>query len=197
LQPQYNRMLRQRESVTLVLAEPTVGGYAGLVVREAREITPEDGVRLLAVYTTLGRARQSLHTVAMRYRLCPKLMGLEKTKRACFQSQLGKCEGACEAREPVSVYNERFLQAFERQRVVTWPYSGAILIREKRPELEGSAGFVVDNWCLVAKLRELEDGTVETTPEAHRFDLDRYKIIRAYVEDVRHRRAISVWGRPG
>ena len=81
-------------------------------------IAPEDGARLLAVYTTAGRARQSLHVTAMNFRLCPKLMGLEKTRRACFQSQLGKCDGACEGLETAASYNERFLAAFDRQRVV-------------------------------------------------------------------------------
>ncbi|MDB5178752.1 MAG: polC [Patescibacteria group bacterium] len=191
LQPLYNRALRQRERLTLAVAATTPEGYAGVALLDAPEIAPEDGRRLLAVYTTQGRARQSLHAAALRYRLCPKLMGLERTERACFQSQLGKCDGACVGRETPAAYNERFAAAFVRQRVVAWPYPGPVLIREQRAELPGATGFVVDNWCLTARLRELEDGTVETDPEAHRFDLDRYKIIRRFLEDPRNRRAIT------
>jgi DNA polymerase-3 subunit epsilon len=149
-------------------------------------------VRLLAVYTTMTRARQSLHALAMRYRLCPKLLGLEKTNRACFQTQLGKCDGACEGSEASYQYNERFRAAFERQRVVAWPYPGPVLIKEQHPGAEGSAGFVVDNWCLVARLREYEDGTVEQESETHRFDMDRYKIIKQFLEKPRNRRAVTV-----
>jgi DNA polymerase-3 subunit epsilon len=192
LQPLYNRRLRQRERVALVMAVTDDAGYLTVELREAREISPEDGARLLAVYTTLGRARTSLHAVAARYRLCPKLLGLERTNRACFQSQLGKCERACEGAEPPAAYNERFEAAFERQRVVMWPYRGPILIREQQAGLEGSAGYIVDNWCLVARLRELEDGSVETTPGLGRFDLDRYKIIRSFIENPRNRRAIRL-----
>jgi DNA polymerase III subunit epsilon len=192
LQPHYNRAGRSRERVAMVLSVRSQEGYLTVELREASEVQPDEGLRLLAVYTTLGRARQSLHSVALRYRLCPKLMGLERTTRACFQSQLGKCERACEGREAPDGYNRRFEAAFEQQRVVTWPYAGPVLIREQSPGLGGASGFVVDNWCLLAKLREFEDGTVETEAEAHRFDLDRYRIIRRYLENPRNRRSVRV-----
>lgn len=190
LQPRYNRVGRQRDRLTLCLAVPTSEGYASLELQDGRAILPQDTDRLLAVYTTLGRARQSLHTTASRYWLCPKLMGLERTNRACFARQLGKCKGACEGVEPPAEYNQRFSLAFERQRVVAWPYAGAVLIREQHPALEGSAGYVVDNWCLVARLRELEDGTVETSAHLPQFDLDQYKILRRYLQDPRNRRTV-------
>jgi DNA polymerase-3 subunit epsilon len=192
LQPLYNRMLRRRSLVTLVIQATTAEGYHTVQLQDAREITPENGIRLLAVYTTQGRARESLHAAAMRYRLCPKLMGLEKTKRACFQSQLGKCDGACLGEEPAAAYNDRFAAAFERQRVASWPFAGPVLIKEQHPSVEGMTGFVVDNWCLVARLREFEDGTVETTPEVQQFDLDRYKIIKSFLDDPRRRRQVAV-----
>jgi DNA polymerase-3 subunit epsilon len=192
LQPLYNRVLRQKERMALVVASETAGGYASVEVVDAREITPEDGERLLAVYSTPTRARQSLHAAAMRYRLCPKLLGLERTNRACFQSQLGKCDGACEGLETPADYNDRFAVAFERQRVVEWPYHGPVLIRERTPGLGGATGFVVDKWCLVAQLKEFEDGVVEARPELHRFDLDRYKIIKRFLENSQNRRSVSV-----
>ena len=191
LQPLYNRVLRQKERVALVTQVTNADGYATVQLEDTREISPEDGVRLLAVYTTLGRARLSLHALASRFRLCPKLMGLERTGRACFATQLGKCAGACEGLEPTEAYNERFTVAFERQRVVAWPYAGPVLIREQYPGAEGSAGFIVDKWCLLARLREFEDGTVESTPEVQRFDLDRYKIIRQFLENPRNRRLVT------
>jgi DNA polymerase-3 subunit epsilon len=185
LQPLYNRKLRQKERMVIVVSDQSEGGYSTPRISDTDEISPTDGVRLLTVYTTMGRARISLHALAARYRLCPKLMGLERTKRACFASQLGKCDGACEGRETPEIYNERFNAAFERQRVATWPYPGPVLIREAHSQVDGAAGFVVDNWCLLARLRELEDGSVDSTPEAHRFDMDRYKIIKQYLEQGR------------
>jgi len=191
LRPQYNRMLRQRELMTLVLGVVTPEGYASVELADARDITPEAAERLLAVYATQGRARRSLQALVERYRLCPKMLGLERTSRACFLRQLGKCDGACEGVMPAAEYNERFAYAFERQKIATWPYAGPVLIRERHDALEGSVGFVVDGWCLVVRLRELEDGTVESEPEVRRFDLDRYKIIRQFLENPRNRRAVT------
>jgi DNA polymerase III subunit epsilon len=190
LQPAYNRLLRRRSVMTLAVSAATEDGYATVHVRNASEITPADGCRLLAVFTTQARARQSLYATAMRFRLCPKLMGLEKTQRACFQTQLGKCDGACEGGESVQSYNERFEAAFERQRVAAWPYRGAVLISEQHPAVEGTTGYIVDQWCLVMRLREYEDGTVEQTEEAQAFDLDRYKIIKRYLDNPRNRRQV-------
>jgi DNA polymerase-3 subunit epsilon len=143
------------------------------------------------LYSTAGRAKQSLDTLARNFRLCPKLMGLERTKRACFQSQLGRCLGACIGLETPEDYNKRFMCAFERQRVVSWPYAGSILIREARAGLEGASGYVVDNWCLLARLRELSDGSVERDELPNRFDLDSYRIIRRFIQNAANNRSIT------
>jgi DNA polymerase-3 subunit epsilon len=192
LQPQYNRQLRQKELMTLVLGEVSPEGYATVRLADAREIAPDQATDLLAIYTTQGRAKTGLQALVATYRLCPKLMGLERTNRACFLSQLGKCDRACEGAEAPEDYNERFAYAFERQRVAVWPYPGPVLIREQQPGLEGSAGYVVDGWCMTARLREFDDGSVEVTPELRRFDLDRYKIIRNFLANPRNRRAVTM-----
>jgi DNA polymerase-3 subunit epsilon len=191
LQPMYNRQLRQRDRVTLVLEDTTAEGYSSFRISDASVIAAEQGIRILAVYSTTGRAKRSLDALARNFRLCPKLMGLERTKRACFQSQLGRCMGACIGLEVPETYNERFRRAFERQRVAGWPYKDGILIRESRPEMEGASGYVVDNWCLFARLRELSDGSVEREELPNRFDLDTYRIIRRFIENTSNKRAIT------
>jgi DNA polymerase-3 subunit epsilon len=190
LQPQFNRQLRQKELVTLLYQAETPEGYATVKVVDAREVEPDRAQKLLAMYTTQGRARRSLQALVQTFRLCPKLLGLEKTRRACFLAQLGKCNRACEGRETATEYNERFAVAFERQRVAVWPYPGPVLIREQQPGMAGAAGYVVDGWCLTTMLRELEDGSVEAEPVVRQFDMDRYKIIRQFLNDPRHRRMV-------
>ncbi|HUD11937.1 MAG TPA: exonuclease domain-containing protein [Candidatus Saccharimonadia bacterium] len=192
LQPMYNRKSRQRARVTVVMSGFTDDGYATAAICDTSEILPEDGARLLTVYTTVGRAKLSLGALARRYRLCPKLIGLERTSGASFQSQLGWCLKACEGLEAPDAYNLRFDAAFERQRVAAWPYSGSILIRERHAALPGSSGYIVDNWCLLGRLKELEDGTVETEDLLNQFDLDNYRIIRRFVTDMSNRQHISV-----
>lgn len=183
LQPMYNRALRQKEHVVLVLIAQDANGYLTVNMLEDREISPEVAPGILSVFSTPARAKQSLHATSMKYRLCPKLLGLENTNRACFGSQLGKCDGACQSLETAESYNLRFKAAFERVRVAAWPFSGPILVKEQQLGLEGSTGYVIDNWCLVARLREFEDGSVESNSESHLFDLDRYKIIRRFLSN--------------
>src|SRR5258708_16780929 len=44
-------------------------------------------------YTTLFRsAKRGLLAAVRNFRLCPKLLGLERAEGACFLAQLGKCE---------------------------------------------------------------------------------------------------------
>jgi DNA polymerase-3 subunit epsilon len=191
LQPQYNRQLRRKSLMTLVLSRLTEGGYQSVELCDVADIDASYAQRLLAIYTSKGRAKLSLQALGMKYRLCPKLLGLEKTNHACFLTQLGKCDGACDGRETTRSYNERFDYAFERNKIAVWPYRGPILIRESRPEMAGSAGFVVDGWCLIAHLVELEDGSVEVRPKPRTFELDSYKIIRQFIEKPVNRRAIS------
>jgi DNA polymerase III subunit epsilon len=181
LQPLYNRALRRRERVTLLLQEATEAGYATVAVREARDIDPALATRILAVYTTAGQAKRSLEELCYQYRLCPKLLGLERSRRSCFASQLGRCAGACAGTEAAQVYNGRFEAAFASHRVAVWPYRGPILITEQQSGSEDYVGFVVNQWCLLAKLEQHEGGATQVTPEIQRFDLDRYKIIRQYV----------------
>ena len=192
LQPRYNRMLRQRELVTLAMEARDDAGYKRVELRDVREIGSDDTPGLLAVFTTQGRAKQSLQALVSKYRLCPKLLGLERTRGVCFLSQLGKCNGACGGRESVAAYNDRFDVAFENQRVAAWPYRGPVLIREQLAGVPGMTGFVVEGWCLLARLHELPEGGYEVISEVERFDLDRYKIIRQFLQDPRKRRSVQV-----
>lgn len=190
--PLYNRALRQRERVTIALRHRDIEGYYRLGLREADQITPEDGPNLLGVFTTAGAARRSLHTIARNFYLCPKLLGLEKARGACFQRQLRKCLGACDNTEDPAVYNARFETAFERHRVDGWPYGGPILITESRAGLAGSEGFLVDQWVILARLREHEDGMVKTVRQPYAFDMDVYRILRQYLAQPGNRRRVRV-----
>lgn len=191
LQPKYNKALRRREFVTMVLQTQN-DGFASVELEDARHIAPEAANSILAVYSTKTRAKDSLHAICSRYRLCPKLMGLENTKRECFLSQLGKCTGACVGEESPDSYNARFEQAFSRQRVATWPFRGPVLVRERHPQLDGETGYVIDNWCLKAIAHDYGPDGVSVDEETGDFDLDRYKIIKRFVENPANRRQISI-----
>ena len=92
--PLYNRRLRLRRQMIAVLGIQTADGYDGIEMCDMGELDSDVGGRLLGLYTTRHRATQSLRAMASQFHLCPKLLGLERTSRECFLSQLGKCNGA-------------------------------------------------------------------------------------------------------
>lgn len=178
LQPVYNKKLRKTEKLTLARHIPDEQGYLQVVLEEANGIDPDSLETLLAVYTHRGKAREALEVLAKEHVLCPKLLGLEKSKAACFLRQLRKCRGACEGAEPAALYNERLLAAFERKRVDDWPYASPILVTEVGAN-ETVSGVVIDRWCIVGHVTQEAHCSPVFTAMQRAFDLDTYKILRA------------------
>lgn len=200
LQPLYNRKLRRTQK--LLLARQTIddNGYAHVSLEEANQLEPEDLSSTLAVYARRSRARDSLNELQKLYELCPKLLGLEKSKGACFLSQLHKCRGACAGRESPEDYNKRVSLAFERQRIQEWPYSTPILLQEKSiareagqngQELQPATGVIVDQWCVIAEVRQEEYCEPEVHTRRKSFDLDTYKILQSFLETKIHKLRIQ------
>ena len=51
--------------------------------------------------------------MATKFKLCPKLCGLQKSTEACFDHKLGSCDGACKGAITADYYNKRFELALE------------------------------------------------------------------------------------
>ncbi len=191
LQPMYNKRLRRKSRVTLALSYRDKDGYSRVKLKDADEITPEDAQNILSTYSSSGRAKLSLDATCRNFYLCPKLLNLEEANGECFMSQLKKCFGACIGTEDITRYNDRFAAAFEHSQVSEWEYGSPILITEKDATQDGSDGFVVNQWCLVQRLKDDGSGEVSTTPEPYQFDLDMYKILKNYIP--KHRRHIKLF----
>ncbi|HSX34118.1 MAG TPA: exonuclease domain-containing protein [Candidatus Saccharimonadales bacterium] len=197
LLPYQNKLLRRTNTLVLAMKEQDADGY--LHVRSS-VVSPDDiasTADVLAVYDRRSKLRTSLETAAKEWDLCPKLLGLEKTDRACFWMQLGKCKGACAGKEAPEAYNARLQLAFMNQRLQPWPYHGPIIIEEsaaqdmpQEQENATATGLVVDRWCVVGKLRQ--DMDCEPVLERKRtgFDLDAYRILKAYLAAKRDKLTI-------
>lgn len=182
LQPLHNRKLRRTRKLLLARQAPNPDGYLEVGLEDAHQVQPDDLGNILSVYTHRGRAKNSLDELQKTYDLCPKLLGLEKSKTACFLYQLGKCRGACVGREPAETYNRRLLQAFDRQRIRSWPYPSPVLLRETYPDAETTnSGVIIDQWCVIADVHQ--DEYCEPVVKTHHktFDLDTYKILQSFM----------------
>jgi DNA polymerase-3 subunit epsilon len=179
LQPLYNRQLRRTQLLVLAKQSLNHDGYQTIAVEQAASIDPERASDIVAVYARRGAARQSLEEISKTYDLCPKLMGMEKAKGACFQYQLHKCRGACVGQEPAELYNQRLHTAFERQRIQAWPYRGTVLVEEKiSAEFHG---ILVDQWCVVGEITQQEHCEPVVSTMTKHFDLDTYKILQSFM----------------
>lgn len=188
MHPLYNRKLRKTDKLLLAKGTYDEDGYMRVALEEAYGIEPESLGSILAVFTRRSLARDRLNDIQKLYELCPKLLGMEKSKGACFLSQLHKCRGACAGRETPEAYNERLELAFERQRIIEWPFAGPILLQEKPAEGgQPTSGVVIDNWCVVAEVRQEEYCEPEVSTRPRTFDLDTYTILQSFMLTKKHK----------
>ena len=180
LQPLYNRQLRRIDKLLLARQVIDEQGYARVTTEESSMIETGELGNVLAVYTRRSQMRDSLHMLQKTFDLCPKLLGLEKSKQACFMHQLRKCRGACVAEEPAEQYNRRLQIAFEHHRIKAWPFEGAVFVQEKASVPAPVSGIIVDQWCVLARVRQEEDcdPVIEHRPGV--FDLDTYNILHSF-----------------
>jgi len=179
-QPLFNRMSRRTKKLVVAREEADATGYKTLALETLNHIEEADS-NVIGIYRSLSQAKKSLQELCDEHTLCPKLLSLEKGKM-CFYSQLGKCKGACGAKESTLEYNIRFDTAFASRRLRTWPYSGAIVLDEKKEgsDTEGTV-FIIDNWRLVKSFKYDESGEQEFLPQESVFDHDSYKILSRHI----------------
>jgi len=131
LKPYYNRALRHCSEVVLAKRKQTEAGYYSVVLEEKEALGNEDYGDIVGIFKSAAKAKGFLKSIVDGFCLCSKIMGLEKTKGACFNYQLGRCKGACVGEENVNAYNLRFTTACSKTHIEEWPFKEAIIIQEK------------------------------------------------------------------
>ncbi len=196
LLPYQNKLLRRTKTLMIAMQEPDEKGYLRVRTTTVKPDDISNAQDVLAVYDRRSKLRSSLETATKNWNLCPKLMGLEKSDKACFSSQLGKCRGACTAAEAPEAYNARLKLAFMNQQLQPWPYRGPIIVEEtiqptEDTYAEESTGLVIDHWCVVGKLRQEADAEPVLERKRSGFDLDAYRILKSYLAAKRDKLVIK------
>ncbi len=191
LRPVYNTRSRSIRRVILARGRKSKEGYLEISLEPTEEIAASGCTSILAVFKSRKQADEFLRDTAQEYHLCSKLLGLERSKGACFGYHLHQCGGACIGEEAVAEYNRRVEEAFQRRRVVAWPYPGTIGIEETDPRTEETQMFFVDNWCLIGTARAANGmERLEAAPTV-RFDYDTYKILARFIMNPANKRSIK------
>lgn len=175
--PLFNRMLRRVTSYAILLKQTGEDGYATISVKSGNISMQTDLNNIYGLYESRTKAKKRLEELTRTFQLCPKLMGIEKGKGACFSYSLGRCKGACIGKEPVEIYNRRFEIALETTRLEQWPFDTPITV----PINESGESVVIHNWIVQGFLSE--QGEFSYSDEKALFDLDEYKIVRRFLRE--------------
>lgn len=188
MQPMYNRLLRRIRKLTVLEKTENEGGYYGANIQYLDGIDAGNSEKVLGIFKSKKKAEEHLLALTEEFKLCRKLLGIEKSKKECFLFQLKKCSGACAGHEASIHYNMRFLEAFENSRIRRWPFSGPILVEEKfaptatniqRRNTKGEV-YIIDQWCIIAQGVYHED-SLQLSEMPMQFDYDTYKILNRHM----------------
>jgi DNA polymerase-3 subunit epsilon len=176
LKPLFNRKLRRVSSYAL-LVKSEADGFATITIQSGVVNAETDLQKVYGLYETRTKAKNQLELLTRVFSLCPKLMGIEKTKGACFSYSLGRCKGACIGKESPESYNRRFEIALQKNKVDSWPYESPVAVPL---DTEGS-GVVINNWMIQGFYSAGDVNLLEFIDI--NFDVDEYKIIRQFLRE--------------
>ena len=177
LQPLFNRQLRRIWRYALLMKSETEDGFATLTVKSGSIGEETDLSKVYGVYETRTKAKTRILELTRTFELCPKLMGIEKGKGACFSYSLGRCKGACIGEESVELYNRRFELALEHHKIAAWPYESAVSV----PINQQGEQVIIDNWIIRGYLNAEGERVYDAMEPT--FDVDEYKIIKRFLRE--------------
>ncbi len=187
LYPLYNRQLRRQSE--LVIAKRTINKeYPSILLERSKNISEKDYKNVLGIFKSASQAKIFIRNEASERKLCLQILGLEKGKGACFNYQIGKCNGACVKKEEKKVFSKRFEEMFKKRKLRSWPFKGPILIKEKKTDEENHS-FVLDNWCLLKDVVTKED-ELRIENYSPQFDYDSYKIFLRFLRNPLNKKNI-------
>ena len=178
LQPTYNRFLRRNIKLYAIQLSETLNDVPWLKVVYMDQVDPTDLEFLHGVFRTKKAADDLIRSLASEFKLCPRLLGLEKGKGVCFAHQLGKCSGVCAGKEKHDLHHLRLRNALISYKLKAWPYEGKVGIKELNPETNKTEMHIFEHWCYLDTIN-VEEDLVESINTRYDllFDLDIYKLI--------------------
>lgn len=178
-QPVYNRMLRRNRQLQFIRLAETLNQTPWISYVSADEFDPGNFDLLYGMFKSKKAAAETMRQIAIEHRLCPRLLGLESGKGACFAFQLKKCSGVCAGKESPEIHYLRLKQALIGMRLESWPYQGRIGIREV-DKISGKTQIqVFEQWCHLTTVEdEIQMNEARQCRFELTFDLDIYKLLK-------------------
>jgi len=176
--PLYNKRLKQGAgSFTLWGGD----GADGVTPRAIDDLDPAALASCFGVFQSQKDARKALIDIARAHSLCLKTLGLEEGAGSCFAFQVGKCRGACLAREPAALHDLRLKMALSSLKLQAWPFPGRIALKDGLAE-----HHVLDHWVYLGTAQSEEElAVLKERPVAAGFDVDVYRILVRHLKKTR------------
>ena len=179
--PLFNRRQRQLRRLWTVQLQPGTDGFLKPVAIDFAPTGSRD-IDTYGLFANKHSITTTIQNLARDHALCLRVMGLDKGKGACFQHQLGRCDGACADQESPESHNARLLDQLDRQRIAAWPFEGPLLLAEHtiHPlEHQPAQQFhLVDQWAWHGCFDSQEDAKGALNSRAAiAFDRDAYRLI--------------------
>ncbi len=197
--PIYNKKSRIKHELIAVRKRITKDGYYECYFEPIAKINAKNLQDFLGFFKSRKQAKTTLSDLAKQHMLCEKLLGLEKTNGSCFAHRLNRCKGACVGEENITIYNLRLQTAFSENKILPWPFPGAILIQESEGIYDdfGLKGkneyFIIDNWCFLGTVTVDSEGNInDKQTNEITFDLDIYKILKQFLKNPANRKKIKL-----
>ena len=135
-QPKYNKAQRKTEYGFGLHDFQDSKGYIQLKIeRNKSEATS------LINFSSISEGNSILSKLREEFTLCNKLIGLEKTKGACFHHSIDKCKGACIGEESPEEYNIRVKQLIHK---LTFEHDNFVIVDKGRNATEKSVVLIED-----------------------------------------------------
>ena len=189
LQPAYNKFLRKQTKLYANRLSERLNDLPWLKVVPLEQVEPDNLELLYGVFKTRKGPAELIRTLADEFKLCHKVIGLEKGKGKCFGHQIDKCSGVCVGQEKYELHHLRLKNALIAYKLKAWPYEGKVGIKEINPDTKKTEVHIFEQWCYLETVNDdldLEEST--KTKYELKFDLDIYKLINKFLlkNDVIH-----------
>ena len=182
LAPIHNRQLRRTRNLFAIHLQPGKSGASQAEVIPLNKTESGALNRLFGTFRSKRQAVTALNEAILAQGLCNKVLGLEKGRGACFNYQIKKCRGACVGEDPLELHEARLAMALAKLKLRSWPYPGAVGIKEISPAGDRTEIHVLDNWRHLGTAdSEASLWQILAERSTLAFDLDSYKILTRFL----------------
>ena len=182
LAPIHNRQLRRTRNLFAIHLQPGKSGASQAEVIPLNKAESGALNRLFGTFRSKRQAVTALNEAILAQGLCNKVLGLEKGRGACFNYQIKKCRGACVGEDPLELHEARLAMALAKLKLRSWPYPGAVGIKEISPAGDRTEIHVLDNWRHLGTAdSEASLWQILAERSTLPFDLDSYKILTRFL----------------